>query len=85
MMDVAAWLRDLGLERYESLFRDHKIDWDVLPKLTSEDLKEIGVLPIGHRRNAGAQKRQRIVVKQTLFVVHKAIVDQLCHGPRSTR
>src|SRR5262245_52262747 len=49
-MDVAAWLRDLGLERYESLFRDHKIDWDVLPKLTSEDLKEIGVLPIGHRR-----------------------------------
>ncbi|HKF65315.1 MAG TPA: adenylate/guanylate cyclase domain-containing protein, partial [Vicinamibacterales bacterium] len=49
-MDVAAWLRDLGLERYASLFRDHKIDWDVLPKLTSEDLKEIGVLPIGHRR-----------------------------------
>ncbi len=49
-MDVAAWLRDLGLERYESLFRDHKIDWDVLPKLTSEDLKEIGILAIGHRR-----------------------------------
>src|SRR5262249_55257824 len=50
VMDVAAWLRGLGLERYESLFRDHKIDWDVLPKLTSEDLKEIGVLPIGDRR-----------------------------------
>src|SRR5215469_18168850 len=50
VMDVTAWLRDLGLERYASLFRDHKIDWDVLPKLTSEDLKEIGVLPIGHRR-----------------------------------
>ena len=49
-MDVAAWLRDLGLERYESLFRDHEIDWEVLPKLTSEDLKEIGVLAIGHRR-----------------------------------
>src|SRR5262252_3675928 len=49
-MDVAVWLRDLGLERYESLFRDHRIDWDVLPQLTSEDLKEIGVLPIGHRR-----------------------------------
>src|SRR5215470_15451797 len=50
VMDVAAWLRNLGLERYESLFRDHRIDWDVLPQLTSEDLKEIGVLPIGHRR-----------------------------------
>jgi class 3 adenylate cyclase len=49
-MDVAAWLRDLGLERYEPFFRDHEIDWEVLPKLTSEDLKEIGVLAIGHRR-----------------------------------
>jgi class 3 adenylate cyclase len=48
--DVAAWLRDLGLARYESLFRDHEIDWEVLPKLTSEDLKEIGVIAIGHRR-----------------------------------
>jgi class 3 adenylate cyclase len=49
-MDVAAWLQGLGLERYEPLFRDNEIDWEVLPKLTSEDLKEIGVLAIGHRR-----------------------------------
>jgi class 3 adenylate cyclase len=49
-MDVAAWLQGLGLERYEPLFRDHEIDWEVLPKLTSEDLREIGVLAIGHRR-----------------------------------
>jgi class 3 adenylate cyclase/tetratricopeptide (TPR) repeat protein len=40
----------LGLERYEPLFRDNEIDSKVLPKLTSEDLKEIGVVPIGHRR-----------------------------------
>jgi class 3 adenylate cyclase/tetratricopeptide (TPR) repeat protein len=49
-MDVAAWLQSLGLERYEPLFRDNEIDWEVLPKLTSEDLKEIGVAAIGHRR-----------------------------------
>src|SRR5215831_11586585 len=49
-MEVAAWLQDLGLERYEPLFRNHEIDWEVLPKLTSEDLKEIGVIAIGHRR-----------------------------------
>jgi class 3 adenylate cyclase len=49
-MNVAAWLRRLGLERYEPLFRDNEIDWEVLPKLTSEDLKEIGVVAIGHRR-----------------------------------
>src|SRR5881392_2736889 len=49
-MNVAAWLQSLGLERYEPLFRDNEIDWEVLPKLTSEDLKEIGVAEIGHRR-----------------------------------
>ena len=49
-MNVAAWLQSLGLGRYEPLFRDNQIDWQVLPKLTSEDLKEIGVVAIGHRR-----------------------------------
>jgi hypothetical protein len=49
-MNVAAWLQSLGLERYEPLFRDNEIDWEVLPKLTSEDLREIGVIAIGHRR-----------------------------------
>ena len=49
-MNVAEWLQSLGLERYEPLFRDNEIDWEVLPKLTAEDLKEIGVIAIGHRR-----------------------------------
>jgi class 3 adenylate cyclase len=49
-MNVAEWLQSLGLERYEPLFRDNEIDWEVLPKLTSEDLKELGVVAIGHRR-----------------------------------
>jgi len=49
-MSVAVWLQNLGLERYEPQFRDNEIDWEVLPKLTSEDLKEIGVVAIGHRR-----------------------------------
>jgi hypothetical protein len=49
-MEIAAWLRQLGLEQYEPAFRANEIDWAVLPKLTSEDLREIGVVPIGHRR-----------------------------------
>jgi len=49
-MDIAAWLHSLGLERYVSAFRDNEIDWGVLPKLTSEDLREIGVAAVGHRR-----------------------------------
>jgi class 3 adenylate cyclase len=49
-MDIEAWLQGLGLERYVPAFRDNEIDWEVLPKLTSDDLREIGVAPIGHRR-----------------------------------
>jgi class 3 adenylate cyclase/tetratricopeptide (TPR) repeat protein len=49
-MDVLVWLRSLGLERYEAAFRDNEIDERVLPSLTQEDLKEIGVGPVGHRR-----------------------------------
>ena len=49
-MDIEAWLQGLGLERYVPTFRDNEIDWEVLPKLTSEDLKEMGVVAIGHRR-----------------------------------
>ena len=49
-MDIGAWLRDLGLERYEQAFRDHEIDALVLPTLTADDLKDLGVGVIGHRR-----------------------------------
>jgi len=49
-MDVGAWLRELGLERYATAFRENEITADVLPHLSAEDLKEIGVGPVGHRR-----------------------------------
>jgi hypothetical protein len=49
-MDICAWLRGLGLERYEQAFRDNAIDEATLPKLTAEDLRDIGVTAIGHRR-----------------------------------
>ena len=49
-MDVGVWLRGLGLGRYEAAFRENEIDSKVLPKLTAEDLKELGVTIVGHRR-----------------------------------
>ena len=49
-MDISAWLTELGLERYEQAFRENRVGLDVLPKLTGEDLKEIGVVPVGDRR-----------------------------------
>ena len=48
-MDIAAWLRELGLERYEQAFRDNDIAPAVLPELTDQDLKDLGV-SLGHRR-----------------------------------
>jgi class 3 adenylate cyclase len=49
-MDVAGWLRSLGLERYGAAFRDNEIDESVLSSLTAEDLKDLGVGIVGHRR-----------------------------------
>jgi hypothetical protein len=41
--DVGAWLRNLGLEQYETAFRKNAIDEMLLPSLTAEDLKDLGV------------------------------------------
>ena len=49
-MDVGDWLRRLGLEEYEAAFRENEIDDTVLPRLTAEDLKDLGVSIVGHRR-----------------------------------
>jgi hypothetical protein len=51
-MDIAAWLRGIGLEEYEPAFRDNRIDMRVLRKLTAEDLKDLGVTTIGDRRSS---------------------------------
>jgi hypothetical protein len=42
--------RELGLERHEPAFRENRIDGDLFPKLTAEDLKDLGVSVVGDRR-----------------------------------
>src|SRR5271168_1498541 len=49
-MHVGDWLRGLGLERYGVAFRENEVDERVLPNLTAEDLRELGVETLGHRR-----------------------------------
>ena len=49
-MDVGGWLRGLGLGQYEDKFRDNKVDTDLLPRLTADDLRDIGVSAVGDRR-----------------------------------
>ena len=48
-MDIAVWLRGLGLGKYEAVFRENEIDETVLPSLTEEHLKQLGVTALGHR------------------------------------
>jgi class 3 adenylate cyclase len=47
-MDLGGWLRSLGLDRYEAAFRENAIDDTVLPDLTEDHLREIGI-PLGAR------------------------------------
>src|ERR1700755_76143 len=49
-MDVGDWLQELGLERYQAAFRENAVDAEVLPTLTADDLKDLGVTLVGHRR-----------------------------------
>jgi class 3 adenylate cyclase len=49
-MDLGGWLRSLGLGQYETAFRENAINEKVLPSLTAEDLKDLGVSMVGHRR-----------------------------------
>ena len=49
-MNIAVWLKSLGLEQYVPVFDDNAIDAEILPRLTAEDLKEIGVGALGHRK-----------------------------------
>ena len=49
-MDLGGWLRSLDLEEYEAAFHKDHIDEVVLPNLTAEDLRDLGVGSIGHRR-----------------------------------
>src|SRR6185437_11334120 len=49
-MHLGGWLRKLGLEKYEAAFRENAIDDTVLPSLTADDLKDLGIGIVGHRR-----------------------------------
>jgi hypothetical protein len=50
MEDVATWLKTLGLERYAASFAENDINLAILFDLSDQDLKEIGVSSLGHRR-----------------------------------
>ena len=50
MQQIADWLQKLGLGQYAQRFAENDINFSILPDLTDQDLKEIGVASLGHRR-----------------------------------
>jgi class 3 adenylate cyclase len=50
MRQVADWLEKLGLGQYAQCFAANDINFTLLPDLTDQDLKELGVSSLGHRR-----------------------------------
>src|SRR6516225_8903419 len=82
VMDVVGWLRGLGLEQYEAAFRENEIDDTVLPNLTADDLKDLGVGIVGHRRKLldaiaalRAQASAQTPLSEALLATDKAAQD----------
>ena len=70
VMDIVVWLRSLGLGKYEAAFRENDIDETVLPSLTEEHLKQLGVTALGHRVKLldaiAALRRTRVATRPPL-------------------
>ena len=49
-LDIDGWLSGIGLAQYAELFRANDIDSEMLGRLTNDDLKDIGVASLGHRK-----------------------------------
>ena len=49
-MDIDGWLRGIGFTQYAEMFRANDIDIELLGQLTNDDLKDIGVVSLGHRK-----------------------------------
>ena len=85
-MDVGDWLRSLGLSEYEPAFRDNQIDSEVLRKLTGDDLKELGVASVGHRRKLLSAIAELSGTLAEPAAVAKVIrVDPLVHAAAERR
>src|SRR5688572_18350328 len=72
-MDIETWLRGLGLERYEQAFRDNHIDFGLLSSLGAEDLREIGVASLGHRKQLLTAIAALVAASDSLTVAPKPV------------
>jgi SAM domain (Sterile alpha motif) len=71
-MDLGGWLRSLGLAQYEAAFRENAINEAILPKLTPEDLKDIGVTAVG---------AMKLTWRTTCIPRYTRLTDGSCSAP----
>ena len=69
---VRDWLKRIGLEKYSSVFHHHEVTNDVLPFLTMDDLKEMGVSAVGARRKLSTEIMK---LKQSLMLIGESLSD----------
>ena len=82
-MDIGAWLRGIGLGQYEAAFRNNEIDEEILPNLTAEDLRDLGVTVVGHRRKfltaieelSGSHNVSATLAKLPVAAMHQHVED----------
>jgi hypothetical protein len=76
-IDVASWLQQLGLERYEPAFRDNEVDGDVLPDLTAEDLIAIGARRAAPVPKPRSGRRNGALIEQRNWLLLPSLTDRL--------
>ena len=50
MQTVGQWLEQIGLPQYTAVFERNAVDLDIARDLTQQDLRDLGVEPLGHRK-----------------------------------
>jgi class 3 adenylate cyclase/predicted ATPase len=82
-MDVGDWLRSLGLDQYEALFRENDIDAEVLPEVTEVDLEKFGVSFGNRKRLLRAIASLSTAVPSTgLPAIDQGVAKQKMEPPR---
>jgi len=87
-VDVREWLKSLGLEQYEAAFHKNDLSEEDLCHLTAEDLHDLGIISVGHRRLllvAIAKLQNRSVSSQTIrpsgeHAASTSAEDAVAHG-----
>ena len=81
-MDIATWLREIGLEGYEQAFRERGIDAERLAQLTADDLSALGVASVPHRQKLLAGFAARLGGPGTADLTSDTPAEPLAATPR---